>query len=110
MKRYGFNRLLIVGMAATLLTSFALNLRAAEPTTAPAATHPMPDWLGQLPDQPGLPPVLVMNVGTPVTTAEQWTKRREEMKEILIEDELGHSPPAPGNVKGHDLRSQVVLN
>lgn len=63
-----------------------------------------------LPVQTNLPNVMVMDDGTPVTTREQWQQRREEVKAILEYYELGHAPPAPGNVKGKDLRSEKLLN
>ncbi len=41
-----------------------------------------------------------MNDGTRVTTREQWSKRREEMKRILEYYAVGLALPPPGNVKG----------
>jgi hypothetical protein len=63
-----------------------------------------------LPIQTNLPDVMTMADGTKVTTPRQWQHRREEMKEILEHYELGHAPPAPGNVRGKELRSNVVLD
>jgi hypothetical protein len=55
-----------------------------------------------------LPDPLVMNDGVPVTTAEQWTLRREEMRKILLENLIGELPPAPGNVEGKETSSTLL--
>jgi hypothetical protein len=57
-----------------------------------------------------MPDVLVMNDGTKVTTKQQWEKRREEMRKILSYYAVGQMPPAPGNVKGREVNSELVLN
>src|SRR5262245_44701593 len=96
-------RLLIrAGAIVTIAICFALSTSAQ--------TKPMPEWLSNLPDRRDMPDPLVMNDGTRVATPEQWKQRRQEMKNILIEYELGHSPPPPGNVKGTDVKSQAVLD
>jgi hypothetical protein len=59
-----------------------------------------------LPAIQGMPDPLVMKDRTKVTTREQWTKRREEMKAILEEYEYGHMPPAPGNTVGKELSAK----
>lgn len=47
-----------------------------------------------------LPPLLVARDGTAVKTAEQWTgKRRAEVLELYRENEFGHTPPLPDDVK-----------
>ena len=43
---------------------------------------PMPG-VNDLPSHPEIPDILTMNDGTKITTPEQWTRRREEMKTIL---------------------------
>ena len=65
--------------------------------------------VGELPSRPALPDVLTFENGDRVTTAAQWTKRREEMKRILAYYATGLMPPAPGNVRGRDLKSAAVL-
>jgi hypothetical protein len=70
-------------------------------------TMPGPD---DLPTRKEMPDVMVMNDGTTVKTAEQWKKRREEMKRILEYYAVGFAPPPPGNVKGKEVNSQLVLN
>ncbi len=63
-----------------------------------------------LPVRKDLPDVLMMNDGTKVTNRKQWEKRREEMKRILSYYAIGEMPPAPGNVKGKELKSESVLD
>jgi hypothetical protein len=48
--------------------------------------------------------------GTKITNDRQWEKRREEMKRILSYYAIGQMPPAPGNVKGKELKSESVLD
>lgn len=62
-----------------------------------------------LPVQTNLPDVMTMNDGTKVTTLAQWRVRREQMKAILEHYELGHAPPAPGNVSGQIIQSRILL-
>ena len=63
-----------------------------------------------LPVRVAMPDPLVANSGQKVTTAAQWNPRREEMKRILEDYEFGHAPPPPGNVKGHEVRSRLLLD
>ncbi len=65
--------------------------------------------VNDLPVRPELPDVTTMNDGTKVTTVKQWEKRREEMKKILEYYAIGQMPP-PGNVKGEEVQSQLVLD
>jgi hypothetical protein len=64
--------------------------------------------VNELPARPGLPDALVFNDGTKVTTREQWSRRREEIKHTLAYYATGQMPPAPGNVKGRELKSEIV--
>ena len=50
-----------------------------------------------------------MNDGTKASNRGQWEKRREEMKRFLSYYAVGQMPPAPGNVKGKELKSESVL-
>src|SRR3954469_15505934 len=72
----------------------------------------MPSMPGvdKLPTRTEMPDVLTMNSGQKVTTPAQWKKRREEMKQILEFYAVGQAPPPPGNVKGHVVNSQTVLD
>ena len=72
------------------------------------AMRPMPG-VDQLPNRPEMPDVLTMNDGKKVATAEQWKRRREEMKRILEYYAVGQAPPPPGNVKGREIRSETVM-
>lgn len=64
----------------------------------------------QLPVRKSLPEVLVMNDGTLVTTERQWRNRREEIKRTLEYYAVGQMPPAPGNVRGREVRSELLLD
>ena len=66
--------------------------------------------VNELPNRPEMPDVLTMNNGKKVTTPAQWNQRRQEMKQILEYYAVGQAPPAPGNVKGHEVSSEVVMN
>jgi hypothetical protein len=63
-----------------------------------------------LPVRPELPDVMTMNDGTKVKTVAQWKKRREEIKKILEYYAVGTMPPAPGNVKGEEMHSEMVMD
>jgi len=93
--------------ASKLLAAVGLLAAAVSIDKASALTFPE---VNDLPVQTNLPDVMTMADGAKVTTPEQWRQRREEMKEILEHYELGHAPPPPGNVSGHDLQSQPVLD
>lgn len=66
--------------------------------------------LNDLPVRRELPDVMVMNDGKKVTTRAQWERRREEMKRILAYYAVGTMPPPPGNVKGREMKSEMVLD
>ncbi len=70
---------------------------------------PLPG-VNELPARPAMPDVLVMHDGTRVTTRRQWQARRQEMRRILAYYAVGQMPPAPGNVKGREIRSELVLD
>ncbi len=57
-----------------------------------------------------MPDVMVMNNGQRVTTARQWQQRREEIRRALEYYAVGEMPPPPGNVKGVEATSQLVLD
>jgi hypothetical protein len=72
----------------------------------------MPDMPGvdQLPNRPEMPDVMTMNNGQKVRTVKQWNDRREEMKRILEYYAVGQAPPPPGNTKGREISSQILVN
>lgn len=77
------------------------------PIRTSALSLPGPD---ELPVRPQMPDVMVMNDGTRVTTRKQWSKRREELKQILSYYAVGQMPPAPGNVKAKEVHTEPVLD
>ncbi len=76
------------------------------PIRTPLGTMP---GVNELPVRPAMPEVLVMNDGTRVTTAAQWTQRRAEIQRTLEYYAVGALPPPPGNVNGRVLSAQTVL-
>ena len=64
----------------------------------------------ELPVRAAMPDVMVMNDGTKVASRRQWQQRREEMRRILSYYAVGEMPPAPGNVKGREVHSELVLD
>ena len=78
----------------------------------PAIKTPMGTLPGvnNLPVRSEMPDVLTMNNGQRVTTVKQWKKRREEMKRILEYYAVGQMPPPPGNVKGQEIKSELVAD
>ena len=73
------------------------------------AMAPMPG-VDQLPDHPGMPAVLTLNNGELVRTLKQWSQRRAEIKRTLEYYAVGQAPPPPGNVRGQEISSQLLLN
>jgi hypothetical protein len=63
-----------------------------------------------LPARAAMPDVMVMNDGTRVTSRRQWDARRQEMRRILSYYAVGQMPAAPGNVKGREIHSELVLD
>ena len=108
--------------AMLMLIGFAVNAAAQTPVPASGPDPkeipipPIKTSLGtmpgvkDLPVRPELPDVMTMNDGTKVKTPAQWQKRREEIKNILEYYAVGQMPPPPGNVKGEEMHSELVLN
>lgn len=57
-----------------------------------------------------MPDPLVTADGKTITTPEQWLQHREAVKHILEHYALGHAPPPPGNVAGHELVSRMLAD
>ena len=72
----------------------------------------MPDMptVDQLPNHPAMPDVMTLDNGKPVKTQKQWDERREQMKRILEYYAVGLAPPPPGNVKGTEVSSQMLMD
>ncbi len=71
--------------------------------------HDMPT-VDQLPNRPGMPDVMTLDNGQKVKTLKQWDKRRAEMKRTLEYYAVGLAPPPPGNVKGTEVSSQMLMD
>ncbi len=111
---------IFVGVGAGLLA-----LSATAHTQNPAASYgpdpreiPVPriatplgtlPGVASLPVRTAMPDVLMMNDGTRVTNTRPWAARRQEMRTILSYYAVGQMPPAPGNVKGREVHSELVL-
>jgi len=108
---------------AVAFFAIIVNLAAAQNSNSASATDPreipippiktdlgtMPG-VDELPVHKEMPDVLVMNDGTKVKTTDQWNRRRAEIRRILEYYATGRMPPAPANLKGHELKSQTVLD
>jgi len=72
----------------------------------------MPDMPGvdQLPLRSAMPDVMTLNNGRKVKTLKQWDERRAEMKRTLEYYAVGLAPPPPGNVKGVEVSSQMLMD
>jgi hypothetical protein len=91
----------IVGLFAACIIVGPDQIRAAD-------SRPAFPEVKDLPLRKEMPDPLLMNDGTKVTDAAQWKARREEIKRTLEYYSIGSMPPAPGNVKGQDVKSQAV--
>ncbi len=76
------------------------------PIATPMGT--LPD-MSELPVRQAMPDVMVLNDGTKVTTRRQWEERRAEMTRVLSYYAIGQMPPAPGNVRGKQIRTETAL-
>jgi hypothetical protein len=70
------------------------------PTAFPAVNN--------LPVRAVMPDPLITDGGKTISTPEQWQLRREPMKPIIEHSAIGHAPPPPGNVTGHELKSKML--
>ncbi|MGD8566446.1 MAG: hypothetical protein PVF96_08870, partial [Candidatus Bathyarchaeota archaeon] len=62
----------------------------------------------ELPDIKKLPDPFLMNNGKRVRSKADWTKRRKEIKAMMLYYQYGHMPPAPKNVTAKALSSETV--
>jgi (4-O-methyl)-D-glucuronate---lignin esterase len=109
--------ILVLGTAACLLSA-----QTTPPTLPdrpdpneiplPAITTSMPDMPGvdQLPNRAQMPDMMTLDNGRKVKTIKQWNERREQMKRILEYYAVGQAPPPPGNVKGQEISSQMLMD
>jgi hypothetical protein len=70
---------------------------------------PMPG-VDKLPTRTEMPDVMTLNNGQKVKTPKQWDERRKEMTKTLEWYAVGQAPPPPGNVKGKEIHSELVLD
>jgi len=77
------------------------------PITTSLIPLPAPDALRLRPE---LPDILLSENGTRITSAAQWPARRAKLRELLTYYATGAIPPAPGNVRGRELKSATLLD
>src|SRR5687767_13619006 len=82
--------------AACLL---ALPLSFSRGASPDARRMPPPD---ELPSVKELPNPFVFRDGSRVKTKEDWKRRREELRDLVLYYEYGRMPPPPGNVKAEE--------
>jgi len=63
-----------------------------------------------LPNRPAMPDVMTLDNGRTVKTLKQWDERRGEMTRTLEYYAVGLAPPPPGNVKGVEVSSQMLMD
>ena len=64
----------------------------------------------ELPVIEALPDPFLNKDGTRVETKEDWSKRREEIKAMLLYYEYGQMPPAPENLTVKEVSSEAVYD
>src|SRR5262245_48029810 len=108
--------LTVCALTVFVVQAIGQNSAPSRPDPAEIPVPPIETAVGKLPGvkelpvRQEMPDVLTMNDGTKVTSIDQWKKRREEMKRILEYYAVGLAPPPPGNVKGQEVKSQLVAN
>jgi len=63
-----------------------------------------------LPVRAAMPDPLVTANGQKIATAAQWQAHRVAIKELLEHYAVGHAPPPPGNVTGHEILVTNLLD
>ncbi len=99
-------------LVACLVVASGLAATAQQEIPLPPIATPMGTLPGveALPVRAAMPDVMVMNDGTRVTSQRQWQARRDEMRRVLSYYAVGQAPPAPRNVKGREIQSELVLD
>lgn len=93
-------------LPVTLLFILALAPLARAQETVPVMP-PLPP-ADALPAIEELPDPFLFADGSRVKTPEDWNRRREELKSMILGYEYGRMPPAPGNVKAMVVSSVAV--
>jgi hypothetical protein len=99
---------LVEGARSRIVTSSGADPREIPVPAIQTGMKPLPG-VKDLIVSARMPDVMLMNDGTRVSTPAQWRQRRAEMKKILEYYFGGSAPPPPGNVKGKEIKSQLVL-
>ena len=86
-----------------LVVSFLVRSVHAQDSSVSLATS-----IDGVPIQTGLPNLLRMHDGSEVTTLEQWQRRREELKDILLHYQYGAMPPRPDRVRAEQLQRRQL--
>jgi pimeloyl-ACP methyl ester carboxylesterase len=86
-----------VSLVASCVASIAILL-----VPAPSGAKDLPP-AEQLPSVKELPDPFVFADGSRVKTAQDWERRRQELKDLVLGYEYGRMPPPPGNVKAKEL-------
>ncbi len=93
----------IVGLALAGKLLWPIQSAAADTATAFPAVN-------DLPIQTNMPNPLVMADGKTITTPAEWLQHRAAVKGIIEHYALGHMPPPPRNVKGHEVISRLLAD
>jgi hypothetical protein len=101
--RYFSTGSFIIGLAIASRLLWPIQSDAADISTAFPA-------VADLPVQTNMPNPLATDDGKIITTPEQWTQHREQMKQIIEHYAIGHAPPPPGNVTGDELESRMLAD
>jgi hypothetical protein len=92
-----------------LIIGLAIAIRSLSPIQSQAADIPaIFPAVADLPIQTNMPDPLVTDAGKTIMTPDQWQAHREQMKQIIQHYAIGHAPPPPGNVTGHELESRTL--
>jgi dienelactone hydrolase len=100
-------QLLWKNLGRFVLAAIALVLAAGTAAAAPPEAVNLPP-VDQLPAITEMPNPFVMRDGTPVKTSEDWAKRRDELRTMILHYEFGQLPPSPGNVSAAEQSSKVI--
>src|SRR5476651_698814 len=104
----------VAGIGASLAHAQAPLLDRPDPREIPLpvikTNLPSMPGVDELPVRKEMPDPLVMNDGTKVTTVEQMKKRQQEIRATLEYYHVGRMPPPPGNVKGTEVKSEIVMD
>ena len=95
---------MVDSQVAALMAMLCFPLLAACAET-PTGETKMPE-LADLPIIKELPDPFLFRDGSRVKTKEDWARRREELRALILQYEYGHLPPPPGNVAGKELSSK----